>query len=290
MFEEDTNPGVELIVAMVGASVTETLLDRYVELSHLFTEMNYDSHIEELDILYSKLNSQSIDFLMARESIYSIMMAAVNYCLNRSGVEISDDTQLSCTPDLLRYIVQFEPTEDPYHIFTLIDEAEDNVDSICRLLELKTEHDRTFWYDVVTEVNDSTIGAILAILTESIERQDSYDGEKLVTDPELRLRKAILRDTGLESDLGDYVTESSSLNELYDKHIDRFVAMDMDDSIRELVGLGVLSNEGSNVSSAISGILDDMYFDPLERLEANKRLSKLTDKHLTVIPVTDYED
>ncbi len=274
MYEQTDNPGLELIVAMIGNSSTQPLIDVYAELCDMLDEMNFDSHLDELDLLYSKLNSQEMDFLLAREAIYAIMWTAGNTCLNRSGVEIVDDTPLNRIVDMVKYILQFEVTEEPDVILTLVDSSEDNVDVIAAILELKTQYDRTTWYEFIETVNDSTVGAIQNLLKEAIERQESYSSVKLTLDPEIKMKRLSLKEAGLASELSEYITESKSLEEFYDANLDHFMGMNQEDSVRGLVELGILSNEGSNLESSLSVILDDLYFDPLERLEANKRLAK----------------
>lgn len=282
MYDLDELVDLGLITAMVGNSATREVLDIYTDMCMIFNEVNFDGHLDELELLFNKLDSQNISYTEVREAIHEIMMTASEVCLQRVGVEINPDTPLSYMVDILKNIVAFDATLEPDASLAYLEAAEEDIEAICTYLAFRTEHPIETWMEHVVSVNTSTIELMKSSLLKSSETLENaveleeYDATTHLTgeDIELFKKKELLKEMDPSLVSVDFVDNAKGFSKLFDEVYRQVNALDQDDYIKEMVAVGAMSTDTDipSMESKMREILDDIYSSPTDRINANNSL------------------
>lgn len=265
-----------VIYGICTGSVTDDLLDIYAEICVVLHNIEYNGHVMELDYIESLLNGQDITTRDAADSVFEVMLTAVEECLNVIGVNINPDIPISLVPSLLNSLLEFDATDTPEPVMAIVDDSEGPVECVCDLLGYYTPTPSDIWLEHITEVDVKCIDAIKYQLRIVIDRLSSLDegpGDQVKV---LRDRAVELKSVMDDITLADISTESSTLEDLYHLHVGSIVDMSPDVAVREIIGLAVMSNESSvNIDRSIDLVLDDLFYEPSERIKVNSQVREL---------------
>ena len=267
------------IYSICTGNVTDDLLDIYAEICNTFKNIQYSGHVTEIDYIETLLSSQTIATSDAVDSVLEVLITSVEECLAVIGVTINPDIPINLVPSLINYLLEFDATDTPSHLQAIVNDSEDTIECVCDILGFLTPIHSDVWMEHITGVDVKCITAINYQLKLAADRIETLESEASTDALLMRARvnevKAIMDDVTLL----DVSTESSSLEDLYHLHVSNIVDMDPTQAVKEILSLAAISNESSeSMDLAIDNVLDDLFYEPSERIKANSKVSYLKRK------------
>lgn len=267
------------IYGICNGSVTDELLEIYAEICNSFTNIAYSGHVTELDYIENLLISQNISTPSAADAVFEVIMTAVEECLHVIGVSINPETPIAHVPVIMSSLLEFDPTDTPEFVAAIVEDSEGPIECICDLMEYFSTIDSDTWLGIITGVKDTTISAIKHQINLEVNKQNTLNSDVPTIIADMRTKAQALKEVFEDVSLIDISTESSSLEDLYGLHIASIVDMDQDKAIREILGLAMISNESnSTLDGAIGLVLDDLFYDPADRIKVNSKVNNYKSK------------
>lgn len=279
MLEIDNTSGmgdasIDMIEELCTDRCVPELMRCYVQLNNVLNKVNFGIHLDELDVLRGKLNSQTIDILGIVPAVDEIMRTAINRALLELGVEFAADIRIEQLVEAAEQLLLFDPTDNPTLITNTMESTEDDNDALCRLLELIGTYTYDQWFEVVYEVSDTFTANLMKVCrkAESFQESEAADPE---TSTKLFQRIGRMMQHAADTHAGDLVTHAvgvgASLESLYGVHVGRYLDMEPATAVRELYALAAMSNESfESAQRVIDVCLDDLYTDVMQRSAAER--------------------
>ena len=294
MFETPIPDNEDASITLVRLLVTDRcapeLEELYVQLNNILIDINFPIHLDELSLILSKAESHEIDNLEIVSCVETVLRTAINRALLELGIEFDNEIKIEKLVEAADVLLRFDVTDNPTLLDEVMEETEDDIDGLCRLLELLGTFEYDAWFEEVLEVSDVFVQNLRKLVQKEIQRQESP-----VVDPQydqlfLKRIGRLMAEKG-ESFAADLVVNNvgigASLESLYGCHVGRFIDMKPEDSVPELYALAAMSSESFESARVLIGhCLDDLYTEPMERSRA-ERLRTVVEQSFQPIFGTD---
>jgi len=278
--EVEDNVTESTVREIVRGRCTPELEEEFVELAMLLSSVNFQGHLQELDVLYQQMDSQIVDQAEIVVSVDQILRIGAETCLNNCGVEFDPDIPLAMLTEACDIILKFDPTEFPQLVIDAIDASDDTVQTLIAILDLMGTYSEDDWFTQVARVSDAFSGRVRRFCAESMEQDISDRSASLATAPLLkRLNHLVKSNAGtLGAELGKADRGLGlSLESLYAANVVTLMDCSVEKAVEDLFSLSVISCE--SFESAMIGVstwLDDLYYDAEMRRQAEQLRVKLT--------------
>lgn len=277
----DPDASIDMIEELCTNRCVPELMHCYVQLNNVLNKCNFSIHLDELDVLRGKMNSQTIDILGIVPAVDEIMRTAINRALLELGVEFSADIRIEMLVEAAEQLLLFDPTDNPTLITNTMEGTEDDSDALCRLLELIGTYTYDDWFTVVYEVSDSFTRNLVKVCRKVETFQETPAGDPGFNS-KLFQRVGRMMKEAADTHAGDLVTHAvgvgASLESLYGVHVGRYVDMEPTQAVRELYALAAMSSESFESAERTIGVcLDDLYQDVMQRGAAERSRKRIAE-------------
>lgn len=270
----------ERVRELVRDRCSPELEAHYVQLNNVLMGINFPIHLEELDMLFGLVCSQDIDNLTIVASVDKILRTALDRAFSTIGVEFTSDIGIEMLVEAAEQLLQFDPTDNPILIANDMQDTEDDIDALIKLLVRLGTYEYEHWMEVVVEVSDAFTSNLLKICYKADEEQNSGVVEPSLEHAILGRVGRLLKDHGntFAADLISHnVGIGASLESLYQVHVGRFIDMPPDTAVGELYALAAMSGESFESAQRIIGhCLDDLIVDMQDRGRAERLRPEFT--------------
>ena len=278
MFETPIPDNEDASITLVRLLVTDRcapeLEELYVQLNNILIDIDFPVHLDELSLLLSKAESMEIDNLEIVPCVDTVLRTAVNRALLELGIEFDNEIKIEKLVEAADVLLRFDVTDNPTLIDEVMADTEDDIDALCRLLELQGTFEFDAWFEDVVEVSDMFAQNLRRLVQKEIQHQESP-----VADPQhdhlfLKRIGRLMAEKG-DTFAADLVINNvgigASMESLYGCHVGRFIDMKPEESIPELYALAAMSSDSfESAKKMIDHCLDDLYTEPMERSRAER--------------------
>ena len=256
---------LSLVLGVCSDRVTDEVLDLYQNICNTFRTSEYIGHIVELEYIDALLESQSITHTDAVDSVLEVLVTGAEECLHILGIGIDPDIPLKPLAVMLESLLDFDVTEFPETIYNIIEGSDDTEECLAEVLGFVTTIETHEWYEYITSVTPEFVQNLRRVLVEAIDQI-----EQPVIDQELYRKRKLLKEANPELSLVDYVTESSSLDDLYTLFEPQLADLSVESAVGEIIALAALADYAPESRLAsLDRILEDHVTDDLERVRLN---------------------
>lgn len=278
--EVEDNVTESTVREIVRGRCTPELEEELVELAMALSSVNFQGHLQELEVLYQQMDSQTVDPAEIVLAVDQILRVGAEVCLNNCGIEFDPDIPMAMLIEACDIILKFDPTEFPQLVIDAIDGNDDTTEILVSLLDLLGTYSNDDWIPQVYRVSDAFSTRVRAFCAESLEQDVSDRSASLATAPLLKrlnhLVKSNAQTLGAELGKADQGL-GLSLESLYALNVPKLMDCSVEKAVDDLFSLAVISNE--SFESAMIGVsewLDDLYYDVEMRRQAEQHRVKLT--------------
>lgn len=267
-----------ILAALAFGQCSPELQSSYSRIFSIFEQVDYVGHLDELDLLFAKVNDHNIDSMEVIPALEAIVRVSVDKCLEAIGVAIDGETPIDMVEDVLLCLLQFDVTDSPGVFVGIIDGAEDTLEALLSILAYVGNYSEDDWFRYIVSVSDNTVDRVRQIAAKENERVQSR--EDTVGTDELNRRISALAQARPDS-LGvalakDNIGVGASMESLYGCHVHRLLDLSTEQAVVELFSLAAISCESfERVDVTVSAALDDLCYDMEKRRIAEKMKGNL---------------
>lgn len=278
MFEtpipDNEDASITLVRLLVTDRCSPELETLYVQLNNILIDVDFPVHLDELTLLLAKVESFEIDNLEIVQSVNTILRTAITRALLELGIEFDAEIRIEMLAEAADILLKFDVTDNPTLVDETMTETDDDIDGLCRLLELQGTFEYEFWLEQVVDVSDMFVKNLRNLCQKAILKQESPVATPEFEQLFLKRVGRLMAEKG-DSFAADLVVNNvgvgASLESLYGCHVGRFIDMKPEESIPELYALAAISNESFEAARAVIGeCLDDLYIDAMDRSRAER--------------------
>lgn len=250
-----------LLAALTYGQCSPELASSYSRILSIFHEVDFNAHIEELDLLFTLVNDHNIDTTEVTNSIDAIIRVAAERALKAIGVELDGETPIDMLEDALSTLLQFDPTDAPQVFVGIVDASTDPVEALLSILAYVGNYSEETWFPYVVDVSENTVARVREIATKEDVRITTQPD--LINTDELNKRVSAInsmRPDSLGAQLArDNIGVGASLESLYGCNVERLIDLSTEQAVVELFSLACISNESyDKLEHSISWALDDL--------------------------------
>lgn len=280
------NAATDMIEELCFGRCAEELTRCYVQLSNTLLGCNMPVHMDELDMLRSKMNSQTIDILGIVPAVDEILRVGIARSLLNLGIEFADTIRIEMLAEAAEQLLLFDPTDNPTLISETMADTEDDADALCRLLELIGTYTYDDWFEVVVDVVDTFTKNLVKVCNKAEAFNESPAGDPEYQTKLLQRIGRMMKAAG-DSFAADLVSNQvgvgTSLESLYQVHVGRYIDMQPEQAVGELYALAAMSSESfESAQTSIGNCLDDLYTDGMERAAAERARVRIHESYKPV--------
>lgn len=271
LMEEELGNNQTLVELLYG-NVSDILIGQYVELNNTLVSAGFTAQLEALDLLEPLVSGQEIDCLSVPGEVDGIFREAARLALMTCGVFFDEDTDLGLLTELCQTILHFDPTETPQTLIDKLSAADDDIDALCITLEYLTDRPYDDWLPVIANVGVGLIDRINDLAHRANDDATSTDDLTLKAQYDFAQRLTRLKELVKDNDdVIPAVTSEPSMESLYLLHVPMLLDSSVSDATNSIMVISCLSHPTKDgMLKATSTLLDDLYDDPIKRMEAER--------------------
>lgn len=270
---ETVDASQHYLLTILDGNCSDELIKLYSQLLSVFNEINYTGHIDELELLYSKLVSQSIDISSITSVVEDVLRTSCSKLFDTIGVGLNDDIPMNMLVEATDILLNFDPTEFPSIVYHCVESEDDSIEAIMKLLEKLGTYTSDEWFPYIADVSGDLIDRIMKVCMDEMNKREGQLDIKVPSDLLQRIGRTVKQKPDT---LGAQLAEAQvggdiSLEALYERHVGRFIDMDIRTAVDNLYSLAAISNVSlESLDSKITDCLYDLYVDLESRREVDK--------------------
>lgn len=277
----DNDVSIYRVRELVTNRCAPELEETYVQLNNILVKCNYPVHLDELDLLWSMMESQSIDVLTLVDNVDTVMRIAVNRALENIGVVFNDEIRLPMLVEAADSLLLFDPTDNPELLSSVLADTEDEIDAVCKLMVFFGTFEYEQWLEVVEDVSDNFTRNVSKIAEQAqryvAAREDAPEGKDQFFKRVGQLVKEHPDSLGAELASGG-IGLGASLESLYGCHVGRMLEYSEEKAVNELFSLAAISSESfESAVTVVGACLDDLFIDVYQRAKAERIVGTVRD-------------
>ena len=258
ILEENTE-----IIGLLYGQVSDELISVYCELNQVLLKSGYDNHLDAFEQLNNALEGDEISSERIAIVVDDTLREAVRVTLKLCGVYYDEDIRITDLVELARAVLDFDITDTPDEILSIIESNEDQYEAFLEVLQYTTSLTVEYWSTLLVEppYDTGVLDRIKELCTEAISSDVSID-----KDPELEKRIARLDEDALTN-----VTEVPSLESLYQLNLPTLLTSTIETNVAAFRTMSyIVSPDEVSFESNVTKLLDDFYTEPFDRIEAQR--------------------
>lgn len=271
LIEEDMGYN-QTLVEILYANVSDLLIMQYVSLNNALVSSGFTAQLEALDLLEPLISAQEIDALSIPMEVDGIFREAARIALLTCGVSFDEEIGLDTLGELCETILNFDPTESPQTLIDKLSAADDDIDALCITLEYLTDRPYDEWVAVISNVGVGLIQRINQLAQNANDETLATSGYDLKVSYDFAAKLDQIREINKNENIRlEDMQAEPSLESLYLLHLPSLLDADKDVVVDSIMAISCVSSKTfPEVLIASASLLDDMYDDPIERMEVER--------------------
>jgi len=255
----------------IQARTSPELMDALVDLDRALTQIRFTMHQDEIDLLIQTESNE--DAVAMVPSIVEIFRTGVEVVLRKFQIEVDGETPLPRLTALLNVLHKFEGDDDHAAISAIIGAEKSADETLCDILELKTEWSSEDWMPYFISVS----GALIETIEGVIGRYEEIIDVPEIVDAELQDRvnwyHTQEEEVFSKLALDEGVPLGTDMESLVTAFGERIAEGSIEETVGGLVSLCMISNCSLEaMQDEVGFFLEQLYPDLESMQQANKYL------------------
>jgi hypothetical protein len=255
----------------IQARTSPELMDALVDLDRALTQIRFTMHQDEIDMLIQMESTE--DAVAMVPSIVTIFRTAVDVVLKQFKIEVDGETPLPRLTVLLNFLHTFAGDDDHAAISDIISAEKSADETLCDILELKSQWSAEDWMPYFYSVS----GALIETIQEVVGKYEEVIDIPEQVDNELQDRvnwyHTQEEDVFSKLAMDEGVPIGTDMESLYTAFGERVAEGTIEETVGGLVSLCMISN------CSLEAMQDEVGFF-LEQLYPDLESSQQAHKHL----------
>lgn len=257
------------LTALLSGRCNPELAALYLALTEQLELCGFQDYDTELTLLYSV--EDQVDPLTILPTVDTVLRTAAGIALNRIGVEVEGDLPMDMLVEVVRVLVNFDPTDTPQAILDILNGDEDDLETLLLLIEQQTRYSADDLMPYILAVKPETMKAAVQVCEAAVEtRQAVPDSGALDLNRQIVRRFNVWKQQDPDAvgmQLGvEGVGLGMSMESLYVCRVGDLIDASEADMVGHLISLAAISCEDLKDHKAlIEECLDDLCPDLLSR-------------------------
>lgn len=266
------------LTALLSGRCNPQLAELYLALDQQLKLCGLQDYDIELTMLYSV--EDQVDPLSILPTVDTVFRTAAGIALNRIGVSVDGEIPLDMLVEVVRILVNFDPTDTPQVLLDILNGDEDDLETLLELLEQQSRFSSDEFFPYVLSVKPDVIKAARSVCEAAVEtRQAVPDSGALDLNRQIVRRFNVWKQQDPNAVGIQLATEGvglgMSLESLYACRVGDLLDVSEQDMVGHLISLAAISCETlSSHKAKIEECLDDLCPDVLSRQRAQQHLTQ----------------
>lgn len=275
------------LTALLSGRCNPQLAELYLALNQQLELCGLQDYDIELTMLYGV--EDQVDPLSILPTVDTIFRTAAGIALNRIGVSVDGEIPLDMLVEIVRILVNFDPTDTPQVLLDVLNGDEDDLETLLELLEQQSRFSSDDFFPYVLSVKPELIKAARTVCEAAVEtRQAVPDSGALAMNREIVRRFNVWKQqdpAAVGMQLGaEGVGLGMSMESLYVCRVGDLLDATEPDMVGHLISLAAISCESLATHKAkIEECLDDLCPDVMSRQRAQQHLTQRYPAYLALM-------